>query len=464
MATSSGDETTAEPVVHGLRAEYWKKYIDLAVERVDATVDFDWGDGPPAEGVGKDRFSIRWTGFIDPPTSGSFTIKTVTDDGVRVWLDDALVIDDWNGQFETPNEAAVVLTAGVPVKLRFEYFELDMPAQARLLWSSETMPEQVIATEHLRAADGASGLPGPKPPYANPVVPFDCPDPGILQTAEDQFFMVCTGGKFPIRRSRDLVLWTDTDGAILPDGKAPWAANGGRNWAPELHKVGEQFVAYFTSVNGANVLSVGAAYASAPTGPYTVTGAPLIEDPVGVIDATYVEDGGAKYLVYKIDGNSQGKPTPIYTRRLADDGLSFTEPRVQVLVNDLGWEGGVVEAPWLIKRGAFFYLFYSGNVYDHRYRTGVARGSSPLGPFEKMGAPILKNNETWVGPGHGSVVQVGGLDYFVYHAWRNAGDGTQNGEGGRKVLVDRIDWENDWPKIHDGTPSRSSQLWPGVTP
>jgi beta-xylosidase len=83
-----------------------------------------------------------------------------------------------------------------------------------------------------------------------------------------------------------------------------------------------------------------------------------------------------------------------------------------------------------------------------------------LGPYEKHGAPILANNERWVGPGHGSIVAVNGLDYFVYHAWTNAGDGT-NGGGGRQVLVDRIDWIDGWPQIHDGSPSRALQPWPG---
>lgn len=462
---SSSDSTTSPPPppVHGLRGEYWATYVDLAADRIDATLDFEWGDGSPVDGVAPDRFSVRWTGWIDPPESGMYTLITETDDGVRVWIDDVLVIDDWNGQFVERNEAPVQLTSGVQVKLRLEYFELDMPASAKLKWSSAAISEEVIPEVYLWAADAVSGLPGPKPPYANPVVPFDCPDPGILKAAEDRFYMVCTGGSFPIRQSRDLILWSDTGAAVLPNGKPAWAANGNRNWAPELHLVGDQYVAYFTTVNGANVLSIGAAAASDPLGPYAEMPGPLVEHPLGVIDATYVEDSGARYLIYKIDGNSQGMATPMFIRQLGEDGLGFVGEPVQVLVNDPNsWEGGVVEAPWVVARDGFFYMFYSGNVYDHRYRTGVARSASVLGPYEKLGPTILANNEDWVGPGHGSVIPVGGLDYFVYHAWRNAGNGMQDNDGGRKVLVDRIVYENGWPRIHDGTPSRSQQPWPGV--
>lgn len=463
VGESTGGGTTSPPEpVHGLRGEYWDLYVDRMAERVDATLDFDWGDGSPADGVAPDRFSIRWTGWIDPPETGMYTLISETDDGVRVWLDDVPVIDDWQGQFLERNEVAVQLTAGVPARLRVDYFELDMPAAARLKWSSATILEEVIPQANLRAAEAASGLPAPKPPYANPVIPFDCPDPGVLKFAEDRYYAVCTGGSFPIRTSRDLVMWSDTGAAVLPAGKPSWAANGFRNWAPELHRVGAQYVAYFTTVNGGDKLCIGAATASDPTGPYTESAGPLVQNPLGVIDATYVEDGASKYLIYKIDGNSQGQPTPIFARELGEDGLSFVGEPVQVLVNDPNsWEGGVVEAQWVVARDGFFFMFYSGNVYDHRYRTGVARSVSVTGPYEKLGPPILANNETWVGPGHGSVIPVGGLDYFVYHAWRNKGDGTNDGAG-RMVLVDRIIYENGWPRIHDGTPSRSSQTWPGV--
>jgi hypothetical protein len=474
-SSSSGDtsgesdtgSTTAPPEpMNGLRAEYFATYLDLVVDRVDPTLDFDWVDAPAAEGLAADRFSIRWTGSLIPPETGTYTLITETDDGVRVWIDDVPVIDDWSGHFVTRNEAPVELVAGVPAKIRVDYFEYDLAASARLKWASATLPEEVIPAARMLAAGAASGLPAPKPPYANPVEPFDCPDPGVLGVDGDSgptFYKVCTGGSFPIRQSRDLVLWSDTGASLLPNGKPAWAANGFRNWAPEIHRVGGQYVAYFTTVNGADVLSIGAAYASDPLGPYTETGGPLVEHPLGVIDATYVESDGAPFLIYKIDGNSQGQPTPMIIRQLAADGLGFTGAEVQVLVNDGDtWEGGVVEAPWVVARDGFYYLFYSGNVYDHRYRTGVARSASVLGPYEKLGPPILGNNERWVGPGHGSVVQVGGLDYFVYHAWTNAGDGTNDGALGRNVLVDRIVYENGWPRIHDGTPSRSPQPWPGV--
>ena len=462
------DSDGVAPPVHGLRAEYFFEYMDLALERIEATLDQSWDTAPPSATVGRTRFSARWTGTLVPAVTGAHQIVTQSDDGIRVWIDGARVIDDFTGHLVTRDTATVELEAGVPVSIRVEYFQLDLGASARLLWSAvgAGLAEEVIPTKNLLAARTPSGMRGPKPPYTNPVVPFDCPDPGVIAVPAQggtDYDLVCTGGTFPIRTSRGLVFWRGTGDAIIPSGKPPWAANGNRNWAPEIHAVGAGFVAYFTSVNAADVLSIGAAHATSARGPYTDIGHALVEDAAGVIDATFFEDDdGSRWLFYKIDGNSRGMPTPIFARRLAPDGLSFaagSQPK-QVLVNDpQSWEGGVVEAPWVVKRAGVYYLFYSGNVYDYRYRTGVARAQKVDDAYMKHGAPILANSARWVGPGHGSVAVANAKDYWVYHAWENAGNGT-NGAG-RFILVDRIDWVSGWPQIHGGTPSDTPQPWPG---
>jgi GH43 family beta-xylosidase len=469
---SLDDDTTSEeeppPIVPGLRGEYFTNYHDRELVRVDPVLEFDWGHDAPAAEVGTDRFSIRWSGWLTPPHTGVYTIITESDDGVRVWIDDALVLDAWTPQYVTRNEVQVELVEGVAVPLRVDYFEIDLEASMRLAWASDELPEQVIPTQALTTIEVPDEEPGPKPPYWNPVVGFDCPDPGVIHVpdaAQPGYYMVCTGGRFPIRHSRDLVHWQGTGVDILPNGKPAWAHNGFRNWAPEIHRVGGHFVAYFTTVDGGDTLCLGTAHADEISGPWIESAGPLATHPQGVIDATFFESEGAPYLFYKIDGNAHGQPTPIFVRQLAPDGLSFApgSEAVQVLVNDTGtWEGYVVEAPWVVQRNGFFYLFYSGNVYDHRYRTGVARATSLTGPYEKRGPPILTNNERWVGPGHGSVLEVEGMHYFVYHAWTNAGNGTHVQAQGRHGLVDRIEWgDDDWPTIHDGSPSRSLQPWPG---
>jgi GH43 family beta-xylosidase len=464
-----GDSSGEPPLdpVPGVWVEVFERYSDRVAAGVQPNIDANWGMDAPDPAASVDRFSVRYSGRLTAPASETWTIITETDDGVRLWIDGALVIDDWNPHYVTRNEATVQLTAGAEVPIVLEYFEIDLDASVRLSWSSPSTPEQPVPADALSTLPVSPELPGPKPPYRNAVLPFNCPDPGAIHVpdaADPGYYMVCTGGPFSILYSPDLIFWNDTGSTILGGPKPPWAANGNRNWAPEIHRIGDRFLAYFTSVNGSNVLSVGVAWADEVTGPYTFTDGPLVQHPQGVIDASFYVVGGVPYLTYKIDGNSVGQATPIFVRELAADGLSFSpgSTQTQILTNNPGtWEGGVVEAQWITEHDGMLYMFYSGNVYDHRYRTGVARASSITGPWEKHGAPILGNSSQWVGPGHGTVLDVGDLDYFLYHAWYNAGDGTNAGGPGRVVMLDRIDWVDGWPQIHGGIPSDEWLPWPG---
>ncbi|HSC88302.1 MAG TPA: family 43 glycosylhydrolase [Polyangiaceae bacterium] len=454
------------PAAPGFRADYFFQYRELVHTAVEPSVQHVWaGETPePAAGVGEDSFSARWSATLHVEAAGTYRFATMGDDGVRLWIGDELIIDDWRSHFAERHEGEIELAAG-EVSVRLEYFETNLDAELALFWTPPGAEEELLDERFVTVAEG--GAVGPKPPYRNAVIAANRPDPGVLAD-EGLYYMVSTGGQFRIRRSYDLVMWEDTDGVVLPNGKPSWAANGGRNWAPELHKVGSKYVAYYTSVNGADVLSVGAASADSPTGPYTDRGSPLVEHAQGVIDANYFEDSdGKRYLTYKIDGNAHGQPTPIYLRELSADGLSFApgSAQVEILRNDAStWEGGVVEGQWIVKYGGTYFLFYSGNVYDQRYRTGVARSNDVAGPYEKFGNPILANNATWVGPGHGSVVPAGDDLYFVYHAWPSNGEGGRDAAAGRHVLVDRIVFDNGWPKISDGTPSTTHQPWPGFAP
>jgi GH43 family beta-xylosidase len=291
--------------------------------------------------------------------------------------------------------------------------------------------------------------------YRNPVIAEGCPDPGVLRDG-NTWVLTCTSGNaaaaFPLYTSSDLVTWTRV-GNIFPSGKRPaWAVSD--FWAPEIHKVGSGYVAYFTARGSDGKLSIGAASAPSALGPFTDLGAPLVHDSqMGLIDATeFADAAGAPYLVWKEDGNAVGKPTPIYGQPLAANGLALTGSRTTLITNDRPWEGAVVEGPWVIAHGGTWYLFYSGNSYaDGRYALGVARAASPLGPYEKLPDPIVVTNGTWVGPGHGSVVEApSGETVLLYHAWAA---GHVNGPGdSRLVLLDPVTWSNGWPRL-PGAPS-----------
>lgn len=293
--------------------------------------------------------------------------------------------------------------------------------------------------------------------YQNPVVPTGCPDPGVTYDGKE-WVMVCTSGgaaaAFPIHVSTDLVHWTPM-GSVFPAGQHPsWAT--GSFWAPEIHKVTDHYVVYFTAKQQNGRLAVGAASAASALGPFTDLGHPLVaSSTIGLIDPSEIDAGGQPYLLWKVDGNAQGKPTPIRAQRLAADGLSLIGSPTTLITNDQPWEGNVIEGPWMVKHGDSYYLFYSGNSYaNSKYAVGVARASSPMGPFSKKGAPILTSRGPWAGPGHCSVVEDHGDTWMVYHAWPSDNIGSK-----RVALIDRIVWKDGWPTL-PGAPSSVSGPMP----
>ena len=204
-------------------------------------------------------------------------------------------------------------------------------------------------------------------------------------------------------------------------------------------------------------MTVRTRFAPSPTGPFHDIGQPLVHDPNGgVIDPTEFTDGaGAPYLVWKVDGNATGQPTPIHGQPLAADGLSLAGARKTLITNDLGWEGPVVEGPWVVRRDGMYYLFYSGNSYANgSYAVGVARSTSPLDGYAKAGAPILSTDTPWIGPGHCSVVDTpSGETYMVFHAWK---PGHVNGPGDQRFpLADLVFWAGGGPAGPDAPSARS---------
>lgn len=110
----------------GLSGEYFdNQELDgpAALERTDSHVDFDWGLNSFAAGHPVDHFSARWTAYFTPKTSGDYKFYVSSDDGVRLYLEDQGIIDDWHSHGETLNTAVRTLDAGHAYKVRLEYFE-----------------------------------------------------------------------------------------------------------------------------------------------------------------------------------------------------------------------------------------------------------------------------------------------------------------------------------------------------
>ena len=140
--------------------------------------------------------------------------------------------------------------------------------------------------------------------------------------------------------------------------------------------------------------------------------------------------------------------TPIHAQRLSDDGSQLIGEERIVLVNDLDWEGHLIEGPWVTRQDGRYYLFYAGNDFGTpAYGIGVAVADHPFGPYRKQGEPLLKSTRSWWGPGHASVAP--GLDdrpQLFFHAYF---PGTGGYNAFRALLTTGLSFDDGVVQVKD---------------
>lgn len=130
----------------GLSSAYYNgmEFDELVQRGKDAVIDFIRDsrgqehleakvDGT-IEGLNDDEFSVRWEGYINIEKPGVYEFITAADDGVRLWVDGRLVIDDWNRQGETINQSAVTINSAGLVPVKLEYFDYREAGAVELRW------------------------------------------------------------------------------------------------------------------------------------------------------------------------------------------------------------------------------------------------------------------------------------------------------------------------------------------
>ena len=292
--------------------------------------------------------------------------------------------------------------------------------------------------------------------YKNPVIPGDFPDPSVIRVGEDYYATATTGGwspQFSILHSKDLINWKIV-GAVF-NQKPSWAK--GDFWAPEIVEDKGRFFVYYTArrdegKNKKGTLCVAVAVADKPDGVWQDKGA-LVCQEMGSIDADFARDeNGKPFLIWKEDGNDRQKPTWLYAQELDESGTKLLGKPKKLFRNTEPWEGNVIEGAYVLRRGDWFYLFYSGNACCGRscnYALGVARSKTLLGKWEKNPKnPILPANETWQCPGHGSIVSTpDNRNFLLYHAYRKGSEGFNIG---REALLDEVKFIDGWAMINNG--------------
>ena len=143
--------TFADPNFQGLRGEYYSglSLNEFRFTQTDLSIDFDWGTGAPQGLVSDDPFSVRWTGQILPRYSERYTFHTLSDDGVRLWVDGILIIDQWIDQKPTEHSGTIELEAGRWYTIQLDYYENQYYATIKLYWSSRRQQKEIVPSSQL---------------------------------------------------------------------------------------------------------------------------------------------------------------------------------------------------------------------------------------------------------------------------------------------------------------------------
>ena len=318
--------------------------------------------------------------------------------------------------------------------------------------------------------------------YANPVLDADFPDPAVIKAPDGNYYAYATQTQrqdkwinIQLARSADLVHWQYL-GDALP-AKPEWAAATQDFWAPHVERDGSRYIMYYSAKPNTSDerhgLCLAVATADSPLGPFVDMGHPLEcgEGFVNIDPMAFDDPKTGKRLLYWGSGFE-----PIKVQELGPDRMSFAPGSAP---KNLIWPNPhkdafpvLVEGSWVIRHGGYYYLFYSGdNCCGAKadYAVMVARSREATGPFEtleqatgKAHSVILEKRGYWIAPGHNSIVtDRSGHDWIVYHAVdarRPREKATDDVNTRRVMLIDRIDWVDDWPVI-DG-PSAALQAAP----
>lgn len=143
--------------IYGTRA--YKKHIEekqIYITRIDSTIDFNWVRNSPDPRIRVDHFTGEWTGYISPDYTEEYTFTAKADDGIRVWIDGKLIIDQWAKQEQTQDgfvqgaqtsathKSTIKLKKVQRYPIKVEYFEDVQNASIQVKWASKSQAEEVI--------------------------------------------------------------------------------------------------------------------------------------------------------------------------------------------------------------------------------------------------------------------------------------------------------------------------------
>ncbi|MDB6037501.1 MAG: hypothetical protein JWM99_1342, partial [Verrucomicrobiales bacterium] len=174
----------------GLLGHYWSNQLKTTngpptLVQVDRMVDFDWGNGSPDPKISVDSFTALWTGQVQPQFSEPYTFYPYTDDGVRLWVNNQLIVNQWVDQGPTETSGTLSLVAGQHYDIRMAYYENGGGAVAQLSWSSPSTAKAIIPQNQLYPTNNTPPTVRITTPLDNDVITADSASVHLAVSAAD---------------------------------------------------------------------------------------------------------------------------------------------------------------------------------------------------------------------------------------------------------------------------------------
>lgn len=303
------------------------------------------------------------------------------------------------------------------------------------------------------------------PPYFDSKYP-NTHDP-VMACEDGVYYIYSTGMGIGVISSPDMINWERRGGVLQPIPQ--WAMDSvpaykGHTWAPDIQRVGDKWVLYYScSGFGKNLSAIGVAFnktLNPDSADYKWEDQGLVIKSTprktnwNAIDPNLIfDEDGSPWLTFgsfwdgiQLVRLAEDLKTPIgepvtIARRNSPEALAMAD-------------GNAIEAPFIAKRGDYYYLFVSYDFccrgLSSTYKTAVGRSKSIEGPYlDKKGVDMCKGGGTllvgetdrYAGVGHCSVYEYDGTWYMVAHGY------DKQLKGASKLYLKKIAWKKGWPKI-----------------
>jgi GH43 family beta-xylosidase len=433
----------------GLTGQYFfnENFTGLALTRTEA-VAFNWGAGSPGAAIDADTFSARWTGQLQPRFTERYTFTAVSDEGVRVWVNGQLVVDDWMPHTARNATGSIDLVANQLYDIRVDYREWAGSARMELNWSSASQVYEVIPRDRLYT--NPSGLlasysdsSGASRQQLDPTIDFNWGLGAPTGLAVDHFQATWTGllqadyselYNFATRSDDGVRLWIG--GELVIDNWTSHTATVdlGSKWL-EAGKWYDFKLAYFDNTSTAQMELRWSSTRQTGAGVYetipTANVQAMQETPVtftnplgGGADPYVVRWNNMYYLVRSSGGavwiDRAASLDKIHSSTPESDSVKVWTPPAGTAYSKQIW------APELHFFNGKWYIYVAasdGNNDTHRMHVLERNGNDPFGAFTYKGE-IAAATDRWAIDG--TAFEWQGSMYFVWSGWPDTTNGQQN--------------------------------------